>query len=159
MKNNLTVWAARWGVPFEALEELRRSFGTDHAPDIATKGCSEAAAQTDVRLEASRKGVWLTRNNVGALLDERGVPVRYGLGNESKGQNKNFKSSDLIGIRPVVISPGHIGLTAGIFVAREMKKPGWKYTGTARERAQLNFLEFVAARGGDASFCTGVGTL
>lgn len=155
---NLTQWAAKWGVPFEALDDLRRQMGV--MPEVANQaGSSESAAQAEVRLEASRKGVWLSRNNVGALPDARGIPVRYGLSNESKEQNKIIKSSDLIGIRPVAVGPQHVGLTLGVFVAREMKAPGWKYKGDAHEKAQLNFLNFVAARGGDAAFCTGVGTL
>jgi hypothetical protein len=66
-----------------------------------------------------------------------------------------FKSSDLIGIRPVSFGGCHFGQ----FVARECKAPGWEYTGTLREKAQLNFLEFIASMGGDACFCTGEGTL
>lgn len=122
-------------------------------------GQSEAAAQKEVQLEASRVGARLWRNNVGALKDARGVPVRYGLANETPGMNEVIKSSDLIGIKPVVIRPSHIGTVFGQFLAREMKAPGWKYTGTGREEAQLAYLNFVAAKGGDAAFCTGVGTL
>ena len=156
--NNLTKWAAKWGVPFAAIDELRAQMGLHYEPQH-TEGHSEAGATSRVRLEASKAGVWLTRNNVGALKDERGVPVRYGLANESKEQNKNFKSSDLIGIRPVVIGAEHFGLTLGVFVAREMKAPGWVYKGGKHEQGQLNFLNFVAAKGGDAAFCTGEGTL
>lgn len=73
--------------------------------------------------------------------------------------NKVIKSADLIGIRPVLITPGHVGLVIGQFVSREIKPTGWKYTGKAREEAQLRWAELVAACGGDAAFATGEGTL
>lgn len=120
---------------------------------------SEAAVQVAVRLEAARKGVALWRNNVGVLLDRRGVPVRYGLANDSSAVNANFKSADLIGIRPVLITPAHLGLTIGQFVSREVKAEGWRYTGDEREVAQLRWAELVLSLGGDAAFCTGEGTL
>lgn len=155
---NLSEWALKWGVPWAGLDELRQKMGVMYEPEHQP-GKSEAAAQAEVRLEGAKKGVWLTRNNVGALQDARGVPVRYGLANESKEQNKNSKSSDLIGIRSLLIQPSHIGQVVGVFVAREMKAPGWTYKGDAHEEAQLNFLKFVISKGGDASFATGVGTL
>lgn len=85
------------------------------------------------------------------LTNERGVPVRYGLANESKKMNLRIKSSDLIGWRPVVIG----GVRIAQFVAREVKPQGWHYTGTGREPAQKAFLDLVNAAGGDARFTTG----
>jgi hypothetical protein len=70
--------------------------------------------------------------------------------------NASIKSSDLIGIRPVTLPDGRI---IGQFVAREVKAGSWRYTGTAAEKAQLKFLELVAAMGGDAQFCNGTGTI
>lgn len=120
---------------------------------------SEAAQQALVRLEASRKGLVLWRNNVGVLVDERGVPVRFGLANDSAAVNRSIKSADLVGIRPLLITPAHVGSVVGQFVSREVKAEGWRYTGTERERAQLRWAELVLSLGGDAAFATGEGSL
>lgn len=157
---NLNQWAIKWGVPFEAVEDLRRTMGAINTDPISTSSNKpEAVVQTDVRLEASRKGLRLFRNNVGVLTDDRGVPVRYGLCNESKQMNKKVKSSDLIGIRPVLITPVHVGQVIGQFVAREVKPEAWRYSATEREQAQLKFLELIMSFGGDAAFANSEGTL
>jgi hypothetical protein len=91
---------------------------------------------------------------VGALLDARGVPVRYGLANESKTMNEVFKSGDLIGIRPVTIAQAMVGTVIGQFVSAEVKTSGWKYTGSGREKAQRNWIDLVRSLGGEASFVT-----
>lgn len=120
---------------------------------------TEADVQNLIRLEAAEKNLLLWRNNVGAMLDVKGRPVRFGLANDSPAMNKKIKSSDLIGIRPVLITPAHVGTVIGQFLAREVKPDTWKYTGTNREKAQLNYLNIVAKNGGDAAFATGTGTL
>ena len=154
-------WATRHGVTLAALNELQALFGMHGGHDLPSevKGTSEAAVQAAVRLEAARKGVRLFRNNVGALVDSRGVPVRYGLANDSKQLNEVMKSADLIGWRPLLIEPRHVGTVVGQFVSREVKAVGWHYTGADREPAQLAWAQLVTAGGGDAAFCTGVGTL
>lgn len=157
---NLHQWAIKWGVSQAALEDLRRQMGQDDPPPPpSTAGKGEAWAQSQVRLEASAKGCRLWRNNVGALKDERGVPVRYGLANDSKQMNEAIKSADLIGVRPLLITPGHVGAVVGQFLSREMKPPGWRYTGQGREPAQLAWAELITSLGGDAGFATGPGTL
>ncbi len=113
---------------------------------------TEAGVQNRERLRASVAGGRLWRNNVGCLKNEDGAFVRYGLANDSKRINKQFKSSDLIGIQPVVVQPHDVGHTFGLFVAREVKRPGWKYTATEREVAQLAFLTLIESLGGDARF-------
>ncbi len=158
---NLNQWALKWGVPFEAVEDLRREMGEIDPFDIPNyiPGESEAAVQAKVRLEASRKGARLWRNNVGGAYTLEGTFLRYGLCNSSEAENKAIKSSDLIGLRPVRIEQHHVGHIFGIFVAREVKPANWQYTGTDREKAQLKFLEIVASLGGDATFTVGEGTL
>lgn len=118
----------------------------------------ESSSQSFVRLEAATLGIPLWRNNVGAVETCNGF-IRFGLANDSKAMNERTKSSDLIGIRPIRITPIHVGSIIGQFIARETKRAGWKYQGTAREKAQLHYLELVNQCGGDGQFCTGPGTL
>lgn len=115
----------------------------------------ESTVQQEIMIEAAKHGIILWRNNVGAgmLRNEDGGQesyVRFGLANESKARNKTFKSSDLIGVWPYSIQG--VGL-AGLFIAIEVKKEGWTYTGTPREKAQLAFIDFVKSKGGVAGFC------
>lgn len=118
-------------------------------------------SETDInaleRLAAANRGAWLLRNNSGAFKDVTGRLVRYGLGNDSKRINEVFKSSDLIGGEPVIITEDMIGATLLRFLAVECKKPGWKYTGTDREVAQKKFIDKVNELGGRAYFSTGPG--
>lgn len=157
----ITEWAYRHGVSDFALAELREIM-TAPVTDPAAKpprGKSEAAAQAAIRMEASEKGARLFRNNVGAAVDKTGRHIRYGLCNETKQLNEHIKSADLIGIRPLLITPDHVGSIIGQFVSREVKKPGWVYEGDDREQAQLRWAELIQGLGGDAAFATGPGTL
>lgn len=159
----LTQWAARHGVSAAALDDLRQALGILDQTVIAPSpqaGASEAAVSNNVRLEAGRAGVRLWRNNVGATWTEDGSFIRYGLANDSEQLNRVLKSSDLIGIRPVLITQAHVGHTIGQFVAREVKRDGWKHRpNDKRESAQAAFLTLVASLGGDACFASGVGTI
>lgn len=149
-----------WNVPPEAVADLRRSMGTDgNVGDTRQAAYGEAGVQSIVRAEASRKGSRLWRNNVGALEDKTGRFVRYGLANDSTRVNEQIKSADLIGIKPVLIGPQHIGHTVGQFISREIKAPGWKFSGDAREAAQQRWAHVVLSFGGDAGFATGEGTI
>lgn len=155
----ISEWANRWGIPPEAIQDLQATL-TQQTPDPKTQpGESEAAIQTRIRLEASRVGTRLWRNNVGAGYMEDGSFIRFGLANDSKQMNDRIKSHDLIGIRPVLIEPHHVGKTIGQFVSREIKAAGWKYRGTKREEAQLRWAELIVSLGGDACFTNGEGTL
>lgn len=157
----LTAWAARHRIPAVALAELMAAFvAVETAPAFHRPDVDENDVAATIRLEASRLGGRMWRNNVGAtMVPDEGRMIRYGLANESKKINEVLKSSDLIGVMPVLIEAHHVGTTFGRFTAREIKRPGWRYTGTPREVAQLNFLTLVAAAGGDATFATGGGTL
>lgn len=155
----LDMWARHHNISPQALYELRHILGVVSTEPPLTPGESEAAIQNHVRLEASTKGLRMWRNNVGVLNDERGIPVRFGLCNDSKQMNQEIKSSDLIGIRPVLIKPQHVGSTIGQFVAREVKAGSWKWSGSKREKAQLKFLELIISLGGDGAFANSEGTL
>lgn len=161
MNYKVIEWAIRNGVNAQALTELRAIFAMDtpNVPSTWAPEYTEAYSQSVVRLEAAHKGVKLWRNNVGVLDGPSGVPVRYGLANDSKRLNETIKSGDLIGWRSITITPDHIGSVIAQFVSRECKRPGWRYSGTFREMAQLRWAEAVIADGGDATFCTGEGTL
>lgn len=92
---------------------------------------SETTIMNAIRLAVgSLPDVRLWRNNVGALLDSRGVPVHYGL---AKG------SGDLIGI----VAP------YGRFLSIEVKRPGG-HTDKARRERQARWREVVTAFGGIA---------
>lgn len=114
---------------------------------------NETPVQQRIRLEAGRLNVPLWRNNVGACRDVSGRLIRYGLANESEAMNREIKSSDLVGIIPIVITPSDIGRTFGVFVAVETKAEGWKLTpGDDRGQAQAAFHRIVQSFGGLAGF-------
>ena len=119
---------------------------------------SEARVQSLIRLEAPLYDVTLWRNNVGVLLDATGRPVRYGLANDSRALNEVLKSSDLIGWRPVTVTPDMVGRRLALFVSRECKPGGWRFSGTPREVAQRAWIDLVNQAGGDAAFASGEGT-
>lgn len=124
---------------------------------------SEAYVQSLVRLEAPAKGVRLWRNNVGVLLDATGRPVRYGLANDSATLNRELKSGDLIGWRPVLITPDMVGRVIAQFVSRECKPADWRPALSGErwehEEAQRRWAKLINDAGGDAGFATGEGTL
>lgn len=114
---------------------------------------SEAEVQQYIQMEAAKHKCILMRNNSGALKDAEGRLVRYGLGNISRQFNEKMKSSDLIGIEPVLIRPEMVGSIIGRFTACEVKPPDWKFSESdKRAVAQLNFINFINARGGRAGF-------
>lgn len=121
------------------------------------KQIDEAEIQALITAEAPKFGALLLRNNSGAFYDTRGIPVRYGLGNTSKEMNERFKSSDLIGITPITITPEMVGRTLGVFTAIEVKKPDWKPSlSNKREQGQANFIQWVKSKGGIAGFANSI---
>lgn len=119
---------------------------------------SEDEVQQEIQIAARYDDCILLRNNSGALKDETGRLVRYGLGNVSKEHNEKIKSSDLLGITKVTITPEMVGQTIGVFTAIEVKREGWKENKKLdkRETAQQNFMNWVVINGGYAGFAAGV---
>lgn len=152
-------WAVAENVHPHAVARLLVALGVGYEPlhsmDVPS-GASEAAVQQRVRTAASMGGVMNWRNNVGAMMDDKGNMVRFGLCNDTAALNKRIKSSDLIGVNNAPITPAMVGQPRGQFWAREVKHEGWVYTGTEHEVAQLKFGQIVIAAGGDFAFTTGV---
>lgn len=116
---------------------------------------NESVVQQQVRLALARLGAQVWRNNSGACTDDTGRLIRYGLGNDSAQLNAVIKSSDLVGVVPVTITPEMVGRTIGVFVAVECKRPGWHLTpGDKRGQAQQRFIDLVREVGGLGGFAT-----
>lgn len=120
---------------------------------------SEKELQNIIRLEASRKGIHLWRNNSGAAYMRDGRLLRYGLANDSGILNESIKSSDLVGIKPVIITENMIGRMIGQFISVEIKNSEWRYTGTKPEIAQKRWIDLIISLGGEAGFINKEGTL
>jgi hypothetical protein len=152
---SLEQWALRWGLPPQALEEL--AIVTSQTGGY--EGMSESAVQSRVRLEASKHGVHLWRNNVGAgKLADGGRFIRFGLANDSQQLNKVLKSGDLIGGRRTLITQAMVGQTVLRFTSRECKEGDWKFSGTEEETAQLKWATLINSLGGDAKMVSGPGS-
>lgn len=155
----IRMWGTRHGIPSVALVELESLLGVAGRaaladPSAAGEPGSESRQQSLIRLEAARRDILLWRNNVGAAKTETGF-IRYGLANESDKMNDKIKSSDLIGIERVLITPAHVGSHFGVFTALECKKQGWAYRpNDAHATAQLTFINLVNSYGGRAKFIT-----
>lgn len=152
---DLDAWAKRWGVPLEAVAELRGEVLADGSRGGTISGGSETAVQGRVRLAANQAGGILWRNNVGAGYLQDGRFIRWGLANESEKENKRIKSSDLVGIQPIRVTLEMVGSVFGLFTAREVKAENWRFRGTKRELAQQRFLDIINTLGGNARFTTG----
>ncbi len=120
----------------------------------------EAATQPQIRLAAAQAGWNLYRNNVGALLDERGRPIRFGLANDSPQLNKRLKSGDLIGWRSFTVTPEWVGHRIAQFVSVECKASDWRLIPSdERGQAQLAWARLVERAGGHAGFARGAADL
>ena len=91
-----------------------------------------------IQLEASKLGHRMFRNNCGNLQNNKGQWVKYGVANPG--------GSDLIGWKPVVITPDMVGKTVAIFTALEIKSGNG-----ILKTEQRNFLNAVNAGGGDGN--------
>lgn len=157
--NLLYKWAKRHNVSKEALDDLANELGLNSPVINVPEGIDERNVQAEVRLEAGKAGVKLWRNNVGVLKDTRGVPVRYGLANDSHNLNALVKSADLIGWRRVLITQDMVGSYIAQIYSRECKHPNWSWTGSDREEAQLRWAMMILLDGGNACFCNSTGTI
>lgn len=119
----------------------------------------EQKSSQAVRLRAAEWGCKLFRNNSGVLPDKNNRPVRFGLANESKKLNQEFKSGDYIGVTPITITQEMVGKTIGVFTNIEVKAEGFKIKATypikSREYAQNNFISLITNAGGLGGFATG----
>ena len=121
----------------------------------------ESTVQQEIQAQAMHFNCTLMRNNSGALKDDTGRIVRFGLGNTSKEHNDRIKSSDLLGITKVTITPEMVGEEIGVFTSIEVKKSDWnpEKKFDKREQAQYNFIKWVRSLGGYAGFCHNVDKL
>ena len=165
--DNFGEWSKRH--PQAAQELLQIQMAGVFPPTPDQEGRTEDWAQAQDRMAAARAGGLLWRNNVGALktkevhvcpacqfrFEVARPPLRWGVCNDSSKLNAKLKSSDLIGIKPVLITPQHVGTIIGQFAAVEEKKPGWVWKGDAHEQAQAAFGSLVVKAGGHFEFNTG----
>lgn len=100
---------------------------------------SETAIGRKIQLEAAKRGVKLLRNNNGALKNERGQWVTYGVGGDG--------GSDYLGWKSITVTPDMVGKKIAIFVACEVKTPGGK-TKKERLEKQIDFIKAVNQDGG-----------
>jgi len=155
MNNQIQQWAIKYGIPPLAYHELVRILKEPSGPISLTKQPeqSEAAVQQKVTLSWSQMGGILWRNNVGVASDMSGRPVRYGLANLSKRMNEQVKSSDLIGVTPVLVTADMVGRVVGVFTAPECKHGGWRWGEDKRREVPQNaYHEIVRSLGGIAGF-------
>jgi len=129
---------------------------TDDVSSVNNTMSNEAVIQSQVRLAAAQRGITLWRNQSGACYDETGRLIRYGLANDSAQLNRRLKSSDLIGITPILVEPHHVGRALGVFTAIEVKHAGWRGPSNDRERAQAEFIRVVREKGGIAGFTASI---
>jgi hypothetical protein len=119
---------------------------------------SERAIQNEVLLAASARGYTLFRNNVGvgwqgdatrladgSILIRNPRPLHAGL---------CVGSSDLIGWRPILVGPEHLGATIAQFAAVEVKTARGK-----ESKPQVTFRRVVNEAGGLALVARGPGDL
>jgi hypothetical protein len=144
---DLNAWQLKHHVSDEAMRELAAVFVNVSTPGPLTK---EAHIMDAIRIEASKQGGRLWRNNRGAGVLKNGSFVRWGLANETEAMNKVCKSADLIGIKPVLITPDMVGTTVGQFWSVECKHGGWKPS--QADPAQMAWAVLVHRLGGCSEF-------
>lgn len=150
-------WAVEYRVPPVAIAALLQRLGIGYTmPTPYNDSMSETAVSQRVRLAAAQAGILAWRNNKGAMQDENGNFVRFGLCNDTKEIGARFRSADLIGINMRLVTHEMVGTYIGQFWCREVKKPDWSWSGTEHEMGQMRWMELILSKGGDAAFTTGV---
>lgn len=139
----------KWKLPPAALKEL-----ADLSVDVEHNDTAvgEAMVQARVRIAEAKRGNYYYRNNRGAGEMENGGFVRFGLCNDSERIGDRYKSGDLIGMIPTLITHEMVGSTIARFGSIEVKPSDWKFSGTKREMAQLAWNTLVNSVGGHARF-------
>lgn len=111
-----------------------------------------------IRQHYADLGARLWRCNTGALTDSRGVPVRFGLANDSAALNKQLKPGDGIGWYPRLITPDMVGDVIAQFLSIEAKRDGWVFPRPTNKEAyahcvaQRRWARMVRDEGGIAGF-------
>lgn len=125
---------------------------------------SETANQSHIRRILAERDFHLDRNNRGVLTNQQGIPIRFGLANDSEQLGRILKSGDLIGWRTLLVTPDMVGSAIAQYVSIEVKPDGWKPPGVGPvERAgrltayghylgQKRWADLVNAAGGYAGF-------
>ena len=103
----------------------------------------ESDIQKLIMIAISENGGIVFRNNCGVLLNPAGIPIRFGIGNPG--------GSDLIGIKPTIITADMIGQTIGVFMAIEVKTATGRVT-----KEQQTFIDAVCRAGGRAGIARSV---
>jgi hypothetical protein len=104
----------------------------------------EQAIQNKIRIAfGARPDLKLFRNNTGAYKDKNGQFIRFGL---------CVGSSDLIGLRSVVVTPDMVGKRVALFAALEIKTEKGRPTAD-----QTRFLHVVSEMGGLAGIARNEG--
>ena len=108
---------------------------------------NETDVVKQVVMDHARQGIHLFRNNSGTAFNSTGRPIYFGLGHVSKSSASLIASSDLIGFKKTPYG--------AIFMAVEVKKPGWKFY-AKRDFKQAAFLKMIHMNGGIAYFTDGI---
>ncbi len=108
-------------------------------PKLPPRKRVESDIQNDIIVASSRiRGVRLARNNVGTLLDRRGIPVTYGLGEGSPDLVGVITFGGLNTCEPATIDEVHAALlhahdSIALCIAIEVKQP--KRYATSEQKA------------------------
>ena len=139
----------------EAAKALQQSLVISY--DAPNSAMTEQAVQQECRYLAPMHGMFLGRNNSGAVDPKRPItaPVRFGWCNDSSKLNAVFKTPDLIGWTSVMVTPEMVGTKVAVFTGIEVKDPNWSLKlGDKHAQAQGACLAKILDSGGYAAFVT-----